>query len=114
MSPNCFGISFTWKLTLLVGETFKNPKKISLLKKSNQSPTILTGVTFDWTWTLDIGHWVLDQSLYIYIYITVLIIKKILTIKYLGIFEGQISIHSVNIFDWTWTLNIRHWTMDIG
>src|SRR6266568_1050768 len=40
MSPNCFGISFTWKLTLLVGETFKNPKKISLLKKSNQSPTI--------------------------------------------------------------------------
>src|SRR6266496_2737048 len=40
MSPNCFGISFTWKLTILVGETFKNPKKISFLKKSNQSPTI--------------------------------------------------------------------------
>src|SRR6266496_1280884 len=40
MSPNCFGISFTWKLALLVGETFKNPKTISLLKKSNRSTTI--------------------------------------------------------------------------
>src|SRR6266496_6175552 len=40
MSPNCFGISFTWKLALLVGETFKNPPKISLLKKSNRCTTI--------------------------------------------------------------------------
>ncbi len=70
-------------------------------------------MTFDWTWTLDIGHWVLDQSfIYLYIYYC-FNNKKILTIKYLGIFEGQIWIHSVNIFDWTWTLDIRHWTLDI-
>ncbi len=71
-------------------------------------------MTIDWTWTLDIGHWVLDQS-FIYLYIYYCGNKKnILTIKYLGIFEGQIWIHSVNIFDWTWTLDIGQWTLDLG
>src|SRR6266568_2957577 len=65
---------------------------------------------------MDIGHWTLDigSKFYISIYIYYCGNKKNLTIKFLGIFEGQIWRHSVNIFDWTWTLDIRHWTLDIG
>src|SRR6266496_610891 len=65
---------------------------------------------------MDIGHWTLDigSKFYISIYIYYCGNKKNLRIKFLGIFEGQIWRHSVNIFDLTWTLDIRHWTLDIG
>ncbi len=75
-------------------------------------------MTIDWTWTLDIGHWILGQSfIYLYIYYCGNK-KKILTIKFLRIFEGQIWF-LIGHGHWTldiglWTLDIGHWTMDIG
>ena len=60
-------------------------------------------------WTLDIGHWV--KVLYIYILLWYLKKFDFLTIKFLGISEGQIWRHSVNIFDWTWTMDIGAWTL---